>query len=79
MNLATRKRLLITQADLHRQLIRLEGSQIRGRWDAWRESGGRNRWWLAGTAMAGGFLTRRLGGVVRWLPTLLSMWRSLKG
>lgn len=78
-DLVVRKRLLIAQADLHRQLIGMECAQIRGSWEAVRSFAGRHRWWLLGGAFAGGWLlTRRARGAARWLPTLIATWRALK-
>lgn len=77
--LVTRKRLLVAQADLHRQLLTLELARL----DARREAAGswvdQNRWWLIGGAALGGVLFARNGrGLAQWLPTLVSAWRALK-
>ena len=77
---AARKRLLIAQADLHRQLVAVERLRLEGRWHAAHNFGDRNRWWLLAGAIAGGVLLARDGrGLVRWLPILIATWRTLKG
>lgn len=79
-DLAARKRLLIAKADLHRSLIGLECQQLRGRWDSASDLVQGKRWWLVGGAcVVGGLLLTRPGrGLIRWLPTVIATWRSVK-
>lgn len=79
--LAERKRLLIAKADLNRSLIGLECQQLRDRWASAGDLARGKRWWLIGGAcVAGGLLLTRPGrGFIRWLPTVIATWRSLKG
>ena len=79
-NLAARKRLLIAQADLHRQLIGYERQQLHDQWNAAFSFTQHKRWWVVGGAMVGGaLLTRRGRGLARWLPTVIATWRAFKG
>lgn len=74
-----RKRLLVAQADLHRELLGLERASWRKCHDAADAFAGRNRWWLIGGAIAGGVvLVRNWRGLAHWLPTLIAVWRALK-
>jgi len=76
-DLATRKRLLVAQADLHRQLVTLESSRMRGRWDRASSFVNQNCWWLIGGAALVGVLgVRHWRGLTQWLPTLVSIWRA---
>ena len=78
-DLAARKQLLIAQADLHRQLLALECSQLRGRWEKTSSFVEQNRWWLVGGAAIAGVLSvRHWRGLAQWLPALVTMWRALK-
>lgn len=78
-DLATRKRLLVLQADLHRQLAALECSRLRGRWDGAASFVEQNRWWLIGGAAVVGVLgVRNWRGLAQWVPTLVTAWRALK-
>ena len=77
--LAARKRLLIAEADLHRQLLRSEQIGLSRRWDSARTLAGRNQWWILGGALGLGLLlTRRWRGVVQWVPVALATWRTWK-
>ncbi len=76
--LAARKRLLIAEADLHRQVIRFERTGLAHRWQSARTFTGRNQWWILGGALGLGLLlTRRFRRVVQWLPVAVATWRSL--
>ena len=78
--LAERKRLLIAQANLHRELIAAERLRLQDHWHSTHDFVGQNRWWLLGSAIAGGvLLAANWRGVTRWLPTLIATWRALKG
>lgn len=75
--LAARKRLILARADLHRQLLAVEGDRLQGRWDSAQSFVTRNRWWLIGGAVAGGaLLTRGWRGLLSLTPTLFSVVRS---
>ncbi len=78
--LSERKRLLVFQADLHRQLLGLERNQLfQGVGEA-RDRLYANRWWLIGGTVAVGWLfTRRLPAFARWLPALMPAWRLVRG
>lgn len=85
-DLASRKRLLIAQTELHRQLIALERLQLQARWVGTRERArtaiADRRWWLVGGALvAGVLLTRaspRLRNLLGWGPTVLAALRGLQ-
>lgn len=78
-HLATRKQLLIAQADLHRQLLALECAQLRGRWETTGSFVAQNRWWLIGGATVVGVLgIRHWRGLAQWIPTLITTWRALQ-
>ncbi len=80
--LAGRKRLLLLESGVHRDLIALECEGLRAQWaplENLRASVSRlNPWWLAGGAAAGLLAARRWGGLLRWLPTALAAWRWLR-
>lgn len=77
-HLAARKRQLVAQADLHRQLIRLEQLQWRARVEAPAFAVGRQGWLLGGAILGGLLLARKWRGLARWLPTLVAVGRILK-
>ncbi len=78
-DLAARKRQLLLQADLHRQLIGLEQLQWRDRWHHATALGtGARGWLLGGMIVAGVLLARQWRGLARWLPTLVAVGRILK-
>ena len=78
-DLADRKRLLLAEADLHRQLVRLEWARLHRGTDAVRAFTSGNRWWLLGLAVAGGtLLARRWHGLARWLPTVIAVVRAFR-
>lgn len=77
--LAARKRLIVAQADLHRQLLALERRHLQERWAPVRRFAGRNRWWLLAGAVAGGLvLARGWRGWIGRLPAVLAAWRALQ-
>lgn len=77
--LRQRKQLLTLQADLQRQLLVLECGQWQDRFSASRQRFQANRWWLAGGALAVGWLfTRKLPSLARWLPLALPAWRAVR-
>ncbi len=78
--LAERKRLLVLQADLHRQLLAFERNQLRQDVGDARDRLHANRWWLIGGTVAAGWLfTRKLPAFARWLPALMPAWRLVRG
>lgn len=80
MTLAERKQLLLTRSALHRKMIALEYASLGERWKGGLSlAGGGQRWWWLGGLGAALLLTRPGRGVIRWVPTLLAIWRGLKG
>lgn len=79
-NLNDQKRLLVLQADMHRQMLALEQQHLRqGVGDA-RERLAAGRWWLIGGGLIGGWLlTRKLPSLARWLPVMMPAWRLARG
>ncbi|MBI4623760.1 MAG: hypothetical protein HY736_11165 [Verrucomicrobia bacterium] len=82
-DLAERKRLLVRQSDLHRQVIANERLRLLERFATAREQVQAHRWWLiGGAACVGLLLARRLGGVAGWLSAALTaarLMQTLKG
>jgi len=77
--LKERKRVLLAQADLHRELIGLESLQLRQRRDAAQAFADRHRWWLYGGAALGGLLLAgKYRGLARLLPAALVLVRALR-
>jgi hypothetical protein len=75
-DLTARKRLIITQADLHRQVIELECQRILQRVGQTQDLVHQKRWWLLGGAAIGGFLLApRWRGVLGWLPMIPDLLR----
>lgn len=76
--LATRKQLLVAQADLHRQLLSMEVARLGNvRLGATGGSIAHHRWWLLGGAvLVGTILTRYWRGAAQWLPSALSIART---
>lgn len=78
-DLATRKRLLVAQANLHRELLSLERARLGTRLETAGSFLDQNRWWLIGGAVVVGVLSvRHWRGLAQWLPTLVTTWRALK-
>lgn len=78
--LSERKRLLVFQADLHRQLLAIERNQLRADVGDARDRLHASRWWLLGGTVAAGWLfTRKLPAIARWLPALMPAWRLVRG
>ena len=77
--LASRKRLLVAQADIHRRLIAIERLELMDRLGVNPVLDPANRHWLltAGT-VAGLFVMRNWQGALRWLPTLLAAQRLFR-
>jgi hypothetical protein len=87
-DLAERKRLLLLEADLHRNLISLECAQVRDRVKSLTSLGGlskhlsslapTNPWVIGGTAIVGALAARHWGKAIKWLPAAFSLWRLLR-
>ena len=78
-DLAARKRLLVAQAGLHRQLLELEGRRVLQRVDRARDFVHRNRWWLLGGAVAGGvLLAPKRRGFLEMLPRIPELLRLFR-
>lgn len=85
-DLAERRRLLVVEADLHRNLIALEVENIRAKIE-WlgraREHVSSGKPWLAaGGVVAGLLAVRHWRKVIRWAPAAMSAFRwvrKLKG
>lgn len=75
-----RKRALVAQSDLHREIIAYESAQISVRAHAAGDVIARNRWWLLGGAAvaAGVVVSRRPRALLKFLPTVLSAWRAFR-
>ena len=77
--LAERKRLLVLQAELHRQIIEIERFRLQQRFDFARDRFQSNRWWmLGGLAVAGWLTTRRFGSLLKLLPVAMTAWRMVQ-
>jgi hypothetical protein len=75
-DLITRKRLIIAQADQHRQVIELECQRLRQRVDQTRDLVRQNRWWLVGGAIASGvLLAPKKRGWLGWLHLVSKLLR----
>jgi hypothetical protein len=75
--LAARKKLLIRQSQLYREILALERQTFAESADDIRENIREQfqtkRWWLiGGVACLGWLFAKRFGGVTRWLPTALA-------
>lgn len=79
-DLTSRKRLIIAQADLHRQIIELECQCVLQRLGRTQDFVHQKRWWLLGGAAVGGFLLtprwRRFLGLLPLIPDLLRVLRD---
>ena len=69
--LAERKRRLVQEAALHRELLLIERRQIANRLTTMRQQLQTHRWWLLGGAVAIGLTLGRFRRVTRWLPTAI--------
>jgi hypothetical protein len=77
--LAERKRLLVMQAELHRQIIDIERFRLKHQVDTARERFHTTRWWLlGGLATAGWLSTRRFGFLVKLVPMAMTAWRIVQ-
>lgn len=80
--LAERKRLLLLESQLHRNLIALECQGLRARLDTLDNLRARlsrlNPWLLAGAGTAGLLAAGRWRSLLRWLPAALAAWRWLQ-
>lgn len=80
--LAERKRLLILESALHRDLLALECARLRSRLaplDNTLDRLGRLRPWLmAGSALAGLLAAKGWRKPLRWIPTAMTAWRWLR-
>ncbi|QYM79602.1 hypothetical protein K0B96_03005 [Horticoccus luteus] len=76
--LVARRRALVAQADLHREIFAVERLRLELRGVQARQFLAEHRWWLVGGAAAAGglLLTRRARGLFGWLPTLVSVART---
>ena len=78
--LRARKELILAEADLHRQLLKLERLRWEQRGAEAQQLMGEKRWWLlAGAAVAGVVLARRWSGLAKWLPTAIATTRAMLG
>lgn len=79
-NLTAHKRLIIAQADLHRQVIELECRRVLQRVGQTQDFVHQKRWWLLGGAAVGGFLVaprwRRFLGLLPLIPDVLRVLRD---
>jgi hypothetical protein len=72
---AEQKRLLVLQAELHRQIIEIERFRMHQRFDLARERFYANRWWLLGGLAAAGWLsTRKFGALLKLVPMGMTAW-----
>ena len=76
--LASRKRVLVAQADHYRESIDFERQQILQGVDSLREFARRNRWWLLAALVGSLLLSRRRRGILSWLPQVFDVWRFLR-
>jgi hypothetical protein len=76
--LISRKQLLITEADRHRQELSDESSRLQARRATANEFVQRHRWWLLGAAVVfGSVLTRGWRNLAGWLPPLVAAGNAL--
>jgi hypothetical protein len=80
--LAEHKRLLLLEADLHRNLIGLECEKLRAQLAPLNEMRERvvasSPWLVAGSAVAGLLAMRHWRKLIRWAPLAMSAVRWLK-
>ena len=78
-DLAERKRLLVLQAELHRQIIAIERARLQQRAAGARERFAATRWWVVGgVALLGWLSTRRVKFLVKRVPLAMTAWRMMK-
>ena len=78
-DLAERKKMLVMQAELHRQMIEIERFRLQQKVEVTRERFHNTRWWLlGGVALAGWLSTRRFGSLVKLLPIVVTGWRMIQ-
>ena len=77
--LTERKRILVLQADVHRNMIELERLRIQEGVQVVRSQMRSKSWLLLGGAVALGWLsTRLLGPVLKFVPAGLAAWRLVQ-
>ncbi len=77
--LATRKRQLVVQADLHRNTLGVASRELGRGCAAAKDFASQHRWWLLGGAVVVGVvLARRWRAIAAALPTLVSVWRAFR-
>ena len=81
-DLAERRRLLVVEADLHRNLIALEVQNLRAKIE-WlgqaREQFSLGKPWLAAGGVAAGLLAvRHWRKVIRWVPVAMTAFRWIR-
>lgn len=78
--LANRKRALLVEAELHRGVIAAERLHLAGRITSVRNQvAGHRWWWIGGAVLAGWIVSRRMGGLTRWLPAATTVLRLVRG
>lgn len=80
--LAERKRLLLLESRMHRDLLSLEAGRLQERLDrlsgVWKQTQRLAPWVLAGSAAAGAVGGRKWAGVLRLAPKAWALWRWLR-
>lgn len=80
--LAERRRMLVLESDLHRNLIALDCQNLRARLTGWSAARERMKaggpWLAAGGAVAGVLAIRHWRKLARWIPTALIAVRWVK-
>ena len=78
-SLAERKRILVLQADVHRNLIELEQLRLQQRFEVLRGQMRAKSWWLLGAAVVTGWLTTRVfGSLLKFVPAGMAAWRLIQ-
>ena len=78
-DLAERKRLLVLQAELHRQIIDIERFRMEQRLAVTRMRFQSKSWLLlGGLAVTGWLATRRFGALVKLVPIAMTAWRMIQ-
>jgi len=81
IDLAERKRLLVVEAELHRNVITLECDQIQDRVSSLlnvRKQLAANPWVVGGTTLAGLIAARHWRQTIRWVPQVFTLWRLFR-